>query len=588
MSRAWLDGPEAGVPDLVKLEDARPQGSGARRFIGLPRGVALGACLLLVGLAHANSLSSGFVYDDRYAIVENRDIRAVRNVPRFFSGHYWAGSGNPAGANYRPVALFSFALDYAVWELRPLGFRITNLLMQLAAVALAFLVAQRLTGSIPAAMFAAAVFGVHPVQTEVVNCASNRGDILVAIFVLAALSCHMRVLPGDAPGSGSGSLRWIPALGAWACFALACLAKETGIAAVAVFLGYDWLYRSDARPRRLLTLLRRQLAPVYAGFALVAVAYLGLRTAAIGSPFGRQIGFVENPLAFEAALRQKLLAIAIAGWQGRLLLWPRHLSVDHSYRSLPIDLHWASADALLGAIVIACCAALLLWGWRRNRAIAFAVVFLASTYSVTSNFFFPNDVMMADRFLSLPLFGFALIVAELFRSASMGLSRRGIALSVAVAVAIVAGYLGRSVVRNLDWRDDLRLMEAADRSAPGSAKTQAALGQAFAAKGQLERSAEAYQRALAIWPGYTPVLSDLALILSQLDRHGEALRAARLAVDRLPRDPLGWNNLGFAYYHAGRLSEAASAWRTALPIRPDFAAARNNLREVEEELASGR
>jgi tetratricopeptide (TPR) repeat protein len=562
-------------------EDRQPQARGAYRNAGLRPGVALGICLAAIVLAYANSLSSEFVYDDQYAVVENHDIRGLANIDRFFTGHYWAGSGSPAGVNYRPIALLTLAVDHASWGLDPLGFRLTNLLLHLAAAVLAYCAARRLTGSVAAALVATAVFGLHPVQTEVVNSAANRGDTLAACFMLAALLCYMglRHTPRH-----DGPIRITALIGAWGCFALACLAKETGIAALAVFLAYDLFYGSGGRVRLLANRLRRDLLVAYVGFALIAVAYLYVRTEVLGSLLDRHIGFVENPLAYVEPYQQKILAIAIAGWQARLLLWPGRLSADYSYHALPIDLHWTSADVCSGVIAIVVAAGLLVWAWRRNRVVAFAVCFFAATYSVTSNFFFPNDVMMADRFLSIPLFGVALIGGELFRTARAGLGRRGGVIAVAIAVAAVSAYTGRVVVRNLDWRDELRLMEAADRAAPGSAKTQAALGQVYSEAGRFERSAEAYQKALAIWPQYMPVLSDLALVLSELDRDDEAIRAARSAVKRLARDPLSWNNLGVVYYHAGRLEEAARAWETALSIRPDFAAPRNNLREIGDEL----
>ena len=66
-------------------------------------------------VAYANSFSGSFHYDDFHSLVENRAVRSLANVPRFFvdPGLF---SGEPDKGMYRPVLLVTYALNYAVGE----------------------------------------------------------------------------------------------------------------------------------------------------------------------------------------------------------------------------------------------------------------------------------------------------------------------------------------------------------------------------------------------------------------------------------------------------------------------------------------
>ena len=63
---------------------------------------------------------------------------------RYLSEPYWAGY--KFGGIYRPLTIFSFSIDYAVWQRWAPGFRLTNLLLHSLNGWLVFLVASTLIG----------------------------------------------------------------------------------------------------------------------------------------------------------------------------------------------------------------------------------------------------------------------------------------------------------------------------------------------------------------------------------------------------------------------------------------------------------
>ena len=51
-----------------------------------------------------------------------------------------------------------------------------------------------------------------------------------------------------------------------------------------------------------------------------------------------------------------------------------------------------------------------------------------------------------------------------------------------------------------------------------------------------------------------------------------------------PHKPRAFNNLGYAYFLAGRNEDAEKAYRRALQLKPDYKAARANLEALPKKL----
>src|SRR5260370_35097851 len=114
--------------------------------------VLLAAALLAFGA----SLGSGFHFDD-YAIFSD---------PALQSAHGWIEVWAPLKT--RPLTYFTFWLNRQMGAGDPLGYHLFNLMFHLAALLLAW---ECLGGLLPerAAVSAALVFALHPLQTEAGN-----------------------------------------------------------------------------------------------------------------------------------------------------------------------------------------------------------------------------------------------------------------------------------------------------------------------------------------------------------------------------------------------------------------------------------
>src|SRR5271165_7699016 len=107
-------------------------------------------------VAFGASLGSGFHFDD-YAIFSDRALTSPGGWLDIWTLQ-----------QTRPLTYLTFWLNYQVGGQDPLGYHLLNLALHAGAVLLLYECLRRLIPE-PAALAAAAIFAVHPIQAEAVN-----------------------------------------------------------------------------------------------------------------------------------------------------------------------------------------------------------------------------------------------------------------------------------------------------------------------------------------------------------------------------------------------------------------------------------
>src|SRR5215813_8333165 len=212
-------------------------------------------CLALVAVCYANSIANAFILDDILIVAANERIRHVQPF-HFLFQPYW-GDLNHLGI-YRPLTIFSFSVEYSMWQLWTAGFRITNLLLHALNGWLVYLIVQGLLRSPLAALASAAVYVIHPVQTEAVVSIVGRSELLAAALFFTAWLAFRK-----------GRTSW-----AALAYFLAALAKESAITFPAIVM-LDVAFEGG------LSKLRGSWRR-FAVLASTGTAYLGLRFFVLG------------------------------------------------------------------------------------------------------------------------------------------------------------------------------------------------------------------------------------------------------------------------------------------------------------------
>lgn len=152
-------------------------------------GAAMLVCLAAIAV-YALSVRSGFAYDDVPLILLDPRVHSLGNLPAILTQPYWPVGGQELSI-WRPLTTLSFAADWAVSGGAPAWFHLSNVLWHAAACILVLCLLHELFAA-PAALAGALLFAVHPVHVEAVANVVGRGDVISAVFALAACLLWIR------------------------------------------------------------------------------------------------------------------------------------------------------------------------------------------------------------------------------------------------------------------------------------------------------------------------------------------------------------------------------------------------------------
>ena len=459
--------------------------------------------------AFGASLGSGFHFDD-YAIFSD----PVLTSP-------WGWLQVWGWRQTRPLTYLTFWLNYQTGGQDALGYHMLNLLLHLGAVLLAYECLRRLLPE-RAALVAAALFAVHPLQAEAVDYVWGRSIVLAALLCFAALLCWITDRPWTAV----------------ACFAAALLAKEECAAFPLV------LALLPEKPRG------RSHIAVMLGLAVAAGARVVYATAVTpGAPAGFHAGI--SPWHYLLAQGPVILRYL------RLLIVPYGITVDAGIHVPPV---W------LGVLAWAAIAASAAFLWR-YRSHAWAPWLLgALILLIPSSTVFPAADLSADRRMYLPMLGFAAAGGWLLTRV------RTAALAAVVVVVLTGVSIGRTQV----WMTEERLWREAIRRAPDKVRPKIQLSRAVPAAEALELLA----RARDLAPYDPAVAAETGKILLSEGQPAGALEEFGRALALDPLDARNFNNRGVALDALGQTDAARQDFERALRMEPSLTEARQNLEKL--------
>ena len=505
--------------------------------------VLLGALLAVTAIAYAGTLTAGFVWDDADWV-----LPLIGTSP---GTAFWDSlksrqvGGGLAFAYYRPVAAFSFALDGWLWGSSAQGFHLTNLLLYLGCLVLAFLLAKRLLPAPEPALLAAAVFALHPVHVEAVAALQGRYDLLAFAGGTAALLGFLQALehrPSVLLLGGTG----LALLGG-------LLSKEAALVVPALALAC-WALGSPERRRPLGHAVR-----AFVPFLLALAAYGLLRGLA---------GVASQPPApdlLPGGQRWLLTPVVFAKYLW-LLIWPYPLN---PYYVVPPASGLGDPRVLAGMGLGLSLVAAAAWATLRARRIALPLVWFLIAVVPVLPLAPLRGFTMRERYLFLPSFGCALAVGLAWRAISSRTSSLWLRRTVLGAGAALAlGWIGVVMAHVPDWVEPTGLYRAMVRVSPESAFAQNNLGQILLAEGNLEEGLRHLKTAVALRPDMAFAHAGLGLAHWRRGDLPQASAAFQAAARLRPQDPRILADLAAALAAQGRWPEAVEVLRRLEELRP--------------------
>jgi protein O-mannosyl-transferase len=429
-----------------------------------PKFVGLGILILIV---YANSFTAGLVFDSVPIIQDDPRLRQVslENLGKIFTLNYWWPSQyTPL---YRPLTTLSYLLNYAVLGNGEsvAGYHVVNFLLHWMNAWLVLVIVRRLAGRADIALLTAALFAVHPVNTEAVTNIVGRADLLATLCILFGGWCYLRSL------EDTGSWKfWLALLAVSAC--LGVVAKENAVMIVGFVALYDFLWRWPERSKtRLVELARPYMALIPSLLLIWSIRQWMSRQVPVFGEF-----FMDNPLIGAAPFQAFMTAMAVVGRYLRLLIFPRTLSSDYSFNQIPVQ---TDLFAMISLAAVAILILAALWFRKRQKFFSWGVLFLFGMMLPTSNLLLKIGSVMAERFLYLPSIGFCALVALALCAAGERIARSRPVARWALPALVVIALGARAYARNADWHDELSLWRSTVAASPASFKAHMGYGDAI-------------------------------------------------------------------------------------------------------------
>jgi tetratricopeptide (TPR) repeat protein len=556
-------------------------------------------------LPYVSAVTNGFVLDDVAIVAENPAIRDLGNLGQMLRSDYWGTTGRATAiidpGLYRPLTLFTYAIDYRSWRLDPAGYHLVNIVLHAVVSLVVLMLFVEVLGAVIPAVVGAAIFAVHPIHTEAVTGIVGRAEILATLFFVLAFR-RARLSAPLTQGSDA-SRRTMSAVGAASLFYfLGLLSKESAVTLPAVLLVDDWLRRTEIRSSA--QRVMRSVVTRYVALGAVMAIYLALRQQVVTGHAQMWAGWVGVSPGFRVLTAIRVLAEYLS-----LFAFPRTLLADYWKTDVPVATSLLEPATLFALVLWVALAGVTWWKLRDQRPILLGAGWFLITILPASNLLFASGIGKAERILYLPSIGLCLIVGWIALRLH-GVARYRRALPVAAALIVVA-LAARTYRRNMDWHDNLTLaratlavsprsplmntiaaealvksgdpraavplLEVALRETPNVPGLHTHLGAAYFAQGQLERSIDEYRLALRVNPVDADALNNLAIAFLDLRQNDSAIVALNAFLRLKQNDARAENNLGVAYLRLGDRDRAAEHFRRAIEIQPDYTPARLNL-----------
>lgn len=494
--------------------------------------------LLLIGIlaisVYWNSLSGSFFWDDTFLIADNEAVKSLsfHSIKAFFIDRNAYPSA--PGEIYKPLYLFSFALNYRLNGLNPMGYHATNLLVHLANSLLFYLLLIRLTDNARLSLISSLIFALHPIHTESVSWIKGRDDLLALLLMQLSLLAYI---------IGSDINRKI----LYIClsivaYIMALLFKEMAVTFPGILLLYDLLLKGG-KPH-----ISR-----YIPYLIITLLYLSLRTYVLGQIAGTERwtgGITETTYTI----------IKSIGFYIKLLLLPINLCSD--YGSYPFTNN-PDIGVVLSAFAIAVFC-LILYGIRKRRIVIFAILWFFLTLLPVLNII-PIKIGIAERYLYIPSIGFSVLIGFVLERSWVN---KGIVMFFITAFVLIFYSIG-TLNRNEVWSDNSKMLKDTIDKFPGNARSHYNLGNLYKDRAEWDLALHHWKEATKFNPNHSEAHNQLGNLYLMKGEYILAHKEYEEALKINPNNIETYYNMAITLESLGNTAEALKYYKSFLNMAPE-------------------
>ncbi|MFC1855948.1 tetratricopeptide repeat protein [Thermodesulfobacteriota bacterium] len=396
--------------------------------------ISIIALVIINVMLYAKTTKYEFVnYDDPDYITNNSLIKDVdgAKLKKIFSETYFA--------NYQPLVLISYAIDYKFNKLNARGYHITNILFHTMNSILALILLYLISGNVIISFIIALIFSVHPVQVESVAWLSERKGLICTFFYFLSFISYALFSRDD-----KKSLYYLSIV----LFLMALLSKPMAITFPLILVLYDY-YKEKLTKERLV-----EKIPFFVLAAIITIITL----------LTQQSDQAIDAERVSNVARNFIFAFYSVGFYIGKLILPRNLCAFYEY---PDAFSINSTEGFIAIFVIVALGAYLINFKRIKKEVHFGMLFFLISLIPILRFVPLGATFAAERYLYFPMIGFFFaILTPLF---SLTISRPKLKKVFTIAMILYVTLFARaSYVRSDVWENTYKLWTDVLRTYPRS------------------------------------------------------------------------------------------------------------------------
>lgn len=528
--------------------------------------LAVAACIVLPFIIYSPSLKAPFIFDDYSAIVDNHDIKDVKNLKTklIYKTEYGPNKNDPS----RPLTFLSFTLNYYFGNLNVFGYHLVNILLHIGVTILIFLLTRKIffyiydRQTIFFPLVCALLFSSHPINTEAVAYISHRSDGLATFFYLFSLLLFVK--------SFEKSKIFYPF--SLLCFVLALGSKQIAVTLPAIILIFDYMFLSDFKKEKVFEKKIYHLSFWILLFGFIAFRYFYLGH--FGDP-GKDTYSRWNLMTYFVTQGFVLLKYL------KFLFVPIGQCVDHFI--LPPKTFFESR-VIFSAIFFTGLILSIYWIIKKHsltKQVQFAFFWFFITLLPTSSIFPIHDAM-AERRLYLAGWGFNLFVVYIYMfisqaKDSLSLSLRNFKFLIGFAALHILSLSLLTWKRNQLYQNPLLLWKEVVQKYPNNYRAYNCLGIEYNNNGQYSDAIAAYKKVIELEPNYEEAYNNLGVTYDAQKEYEKAKDAYVRSIQINPYRAAPYNNLGKIYFELNDYDQAMKSFKKAIESDPSFTVAYYNL-----------
>ena len=515
--------------------------------------------VLITIIIYSNSLKAPFIFDDIHKIVQNPDIKNIKNIFSkliypYNTNDYIYDRNDPS----RPLIYLSFTLNYYFGGLNTLGYHLVNLVSHILNSILIFLfilkilyfVNDNYKYKIQVAFLVSLIFAIHPVNVSAVTYIYSRSDLFSTLFYISSILLFLNTVENK-----NNNLLFLSLI----CFIMALLSKQIAVTLPVIIFLTDYIILSNCEIKKVF-----EKRYYHIGYWLILFIYLILKykylggikdVEAGGSLWNRYSYIIIQPYVILKYLQ--------------LLILPIGLCIDHWIKP-PTSIFELRILVSVVIILTVFLIGVIIYKKSNLKLYLFSGLWFLIVLAPTSSIFPTTSPVVENRLYLAEITFFLLIIISFFCLKSYYTKNRATRYLTVFLIIYLICLCISTIRRNQIFNDPVILWQDTIKKYPDNYLAYNRLGDSYLENGQISNAIQSYNKSIDIKPDNFVAHINLALLYDSMKEYEYAIKEYKKVIEINPEYVLAYIKLAMIYQIKKEYKKSDEFYQQALKIRPDL------------------